>query len=242
MAENFSKLTFEYFELARKNRKNGAWFEKNKNLYLDHVKAPFANLIELLDMHVGPRLPDIAIAKRKIKRPIYSKNRPQPDGSVVRPQTSAYFAQKQNTRFEWNPGIYLEFGNEETPGMVGIGLYEPSGRQRTRLREAIVNDYDAIKGILSSRKVKAWGGIGGERYIRFPRGYEEGSRAAPLLWHKEFFLSRKFTKAEIIKKDFIPKLVMELEAAAPFLIWIRDSVGTYDGRYQFGKRPGQELA
>lgn len=228
MADNFSRRTFEYFDLAHANRKNKTWFEKNKELYLEHVKAPFANLVERLDSRLGSELKGINFTPRKIVRPVYSKHRPQPDGAVVRPQTRAYFAEKQSSRFEWNPGIYLEFGDPEADGLAGLGLYELNSRQRSRLRSALVEDTDTIAEILGKRALKkAWGPLAGEKYRRFPRGMDENGPAAGFLWQKEFYLSRKLTRAEIIKKDFIPNLVNDFEVAAPFLQWLRGAVGTY---------------
>jgi uncharacterized protein (TIGR02453 family) len=228
VADKFSRRTFEYFDLAHANRKNKAWFEKNKELYLEHVRAPFANLVERLHSRLGPELPNITFSPRKIVRPVYSKHRPQPDGAVVRPQTRAYFAEKQSSRFEWNPGVYLEFGDPEADGLAGLGLYELNSRQRSRLRNALVEDTATIAALLKDRHLKkAWGSLAGETYRRFPRGFDEASAAAEFLWQKEFYLSRQLTRAEIIKKDFIPDLVDAFEAAAPFLQWLRDAVGTY---------------
>lgn len=235
MGYKFTNRTFEYFDQARKHRRNLDWFKANKQLYLEEVREPFAHLIDLLDRELSHLLPKVAITPRKIKRPIYSAHRPQPDGSVIRPQTSAYFAEKQNTRFEWNPGIFLEFGDEEVAGQAGLGLYELTSRQRSRLRAALVEDFHTIRGILKSKGLKAWGPLAGERYVRFPQGFDPESPAADLLMQKEFYLSRNFTRAQIVRKDFIPTLVMDFVAAAPFLVWIRESVGIYDGRYQFGR-------
>jgi uncharacterized protein (TIGR02453 family) len=228
VADNFSRRTFEYFDLAHANRTNKTWFEKNKGLYLEHVRAPFANLVERLGARLGPELPRINFVPRKIVRPVYSKHRPQPDGAVVRPQTRAYFAEKQSSRFEWNPGIYLEFGDPQAAGLAGLGLYELNSRQRSRLRSALVEDAETIERILGSRKLKkAWGGLAGERYRRFPRGMDENGPGAALLWQKEFYLSRTLSRGEIIKKDFIPNIVDDFEVAAPFLSWLRGAVGTY---------------
>ena len=228
MADNFSRRTFEYFDLAHANRKNKNWFEKNKELYLEHVRAPFANLVERLGARVEDELPRILISPRKIVRPTYSKSRPQPDGAVVRPQTRAYFAEKQSSRFEWNPGIYLEFGDPEAAGLAGLGLYDLTSRQRSRLRNALVEDGESITAILNNRRLKkAWGALAGERYRRFPRGFDENGPFAELLWQKSFHLGQRFTRGQIAKKDFIPKLVDDFGAAAPFLAWVRDAVGTF---------------
>ena len=47
--------------------------------------------------------------------------------------------------------------------------------------------------------MKRWGcrsGLSGERYQRFPRGFDEGGPGSEYLWHKQYFLSRQLSRKE----------------------------------------------
>lgn len=230
MKSLFSRKTFQYFEAAKKNKKKKDWFLKNKDQYEAVVKEPYTILIRELDERLSARLPRILIAPRKISRPHRPKNKAEVLG-YARASAMFFLSERQTSIFEWNPGLYMQLGDEKEDNLIGMGLYGPSSRQIKRLRKAFVDDYKTLDKILADRKLKKyWGGLAEEKYKRFPKDYSVEDPAAKYLWYKQFFLSRHFTRKEVTSKDFADTVIKSFEAGLPLFAWIREAVGVYDKR------------
>jgi uncharacterized protein (TIGR02453 family) len=225
MSEKFTVHTFKYFDDANKNINKRAWFEKNQDRYQEHVKEPFSFLINQIKEEI--QLPKILIHPKKITRPLRPKNREKANGAVKN-FTHATFWEKKTSIFEWNPAIHIQFGANKDDNLVGVGLYMVSGRQIKALREELVENYDVIKKILKDRKFKNyWGELEGERYKRFPKGFDPKGPGAEYLWHKQFYVGRPFTRTEVKSKNFNKELIKGLKVSMPFFKWVRRAVGTY---------------
>lgn len=226
----FTRDTFRYFAEAKKHRKSKVWFEKNRALYDDNVLAPMQEFIGHLRQSLGKDLPSIVIDPKKVSQPFYRANRIPIDGSVVKIQSSLHFSERATSMFETNPGIYFSMGAGEEGNVMAVGLYMPSGRQLRMLREHLAKSPDVLSKILKAPKLrKSWGGLAGERFVRFPRGYDEIGPGAEYLWHKSFYLGRHPTKVEMMKSTFFKAAADDFKAALPFLRWARQVVGTYSG-------------
>lgn len=223
----FTKNTFKYFELAKKNKNKREWFEKNRAFYDDNVKQPMSELILEIGKKYHRELPRIDITSSKVTRPVRAKNKVDENGII---KQNSYFSlsEKQTSMFEWNPGIYFQIGTEKDDNFFGLGLYMTSSRQTSLLRNALVEDFDRIDEILTDSKLKkSWGGLKGETYKRFPKGYNPESQAAKYLQYKQFYLGKSYSKKDILDPKFGSKLVKDLGAAIDFFVWIRKTVGTY---------------
>ena len=216
----FSKDTFKYLDLALKNSDKPAWFKKNEELYKENVKAPMGEILIKLWEKYDDKLPGIVISPKKVSRAV-SKGE-------VKPQTSFFLAEKPTSRFEWNPGFYFQLGTDKDSNLLGVGLYMVSSRQMKMMRRTLSQNYKEFEAILKNPKLKnRFGDLTGDRYTRFPKDYDENAPYAKYLWHKQFFLSRHYTRTEVLKKNFPQELMKDFEAAMPFFIWIREKVGVY---------------
>ena len=223
---SFSENTFKYFDSAQKNRKNKDWFEKHKDEYTAYVQEPFEELTELLYINFASELPKINFLPRRISRPV--RRNPYEDVGVISTKATAYFSEKPTSQFEWNPGIYISIGHDPDDNVFGLGLYMVSSRQMNLLRNGIVEDFENIDAILSSKKLSQhWEILRGEVYKRFPRGYDEASEAAKYLRHKQFFLGQDLSPKQICQKNFFESVVKDIEVSLPFFCWVRDIVGVY---------------
>ena len=230
MKSLFSRKTFQYFDLAKKNKKKKEWFAKNKEFYETNVKEPYEILIKEMQVRLSDKLPGIGIDSRKISRPLRPKNKAEVLG-YVKAGSMFYFSEKKTSLFEWNPGIYMHLGDEKEDNIIGMGLYLPSSRQIKRLRTALVDDYKTVDKILANRSLKNyWGGLAEEMYKRFPKDYSVENPAARYLWYKQFFLRRQFTRKEVTSKDFADTVLRSFAAGLPLLAWIRQSIGVYNKR------------
>lgn len=225
MSDKFNKKTFEYFDGAVKNRKNLKWFERNQDLYLEHVKEPFSILIKKCELDLSDLYPGISF-ETKVSQPTYRKNKIPVDGTVIKQNAWVFFAEKATSMFEMNPGIYISIGHEEN--ILGCGVYMPSSRQIKLLRSWITNHPERAKKIIEDKKFKkVWGDLGGEKYKRFPKEYDPEAPGAEYLWYKQFFVGQELKRSEVISKDFTKKVLSDLKVAAPFLNWTREVVGKY---------------
>lgn len=226
MATLFNKKTFTYFNGAVKHKNSKAWFEKNQELYQENVHKPMEAMVAKLAEEFGKDLPKIDILPRKISRPI--KRNQDPESGLLRSNSFISLAEKTTSMFESNPGIYFSVGLEPYGNILGIGLYQVSSRQMSLLRNGVTSDYSAFHKIITSKKLKSrLGGLSGETYKRFPKGYSEEQEGAEYLWHKQFFLSRELTQAQIFSQNFESEILKDIEVAIPFLQWTRKTVGTY---------------
>ncbi|MEO0337555.1 MAG: DUF2461 family protein, partial [Pseudomonadota bacterium] len=171
-APKFSVNTYRYFDGADKNAPKKSWFESNRGLYEDAVKEPFSYLLEQIQEQHGRSLPKIKIEASKVTRPLRPSNRAAELG-FVKNFSFATLCEKNKSRFEWNPAIHIQFGAEKQDNLIGIGIYMVSSRQMSRLRSALVDDFDSIDSILNEKNLqKRWGGLAGEKYKRFPKAFD----------------------------------------------------------------------
>ena len=225
MNGRFSRKTFEYFEGAARNRKNLKWFLKNETLYQEEVKLPFSTLLNKIEVDVKDDFPGVRFDPRKISYPVYRTENIPEDGTIVKPFSWAFLSEKRSSIFEWNPGINIYIGPEVS---LGIGLFHPSARQMKLLREMITDNPVTFSRELRNKKFSAiWGELSGERYSRFPRGFEQEAPGGEFLWHKQFFVKQNFTRKEILSPGFADRVANDLRSGAGFLSWIRNSVGIW---------------
>jgi uncharacterized protein (TIGR02453 family) len=241
MKSLFTRKTFQYFDLAKKNKFKKGWFEKNKKLYEEVIKEPFGLMILEIDHRIGRRLPGVIISPRKISRPVRPLAKAEEHG-YVKAGAMFFLSEKTTSQFEWNPGLYLHLGDEKEDNVIGMGLYGPSSRQIKRLRKAFVDDYKEVDRILADRKFKKyWKGMADEKYVRFPKDYSVEDPAAKYLWYKQFYVRQQFTRKDVVSKDFAEHALRSFEAGIPLLTWIRDAIGIYDRReYEREKRERME--
>jgi uncharacterized protein (DUF2461 family) len=226
----FNNHTFKYFDEALKNKFDPDWFEKNKSMYEDNVKAPMEHLVSLLHASVGKDLKKISFNKRKIVNPKVAKNKHQHQG-YVKDYTRAYFAQNKTSLYEWNPGIYIQFGSKERDVYFAGGMHEVSSRQIHNFRAAVQEDFMTLDKILKKKGFRAsWGEIQSELYKRYPVGYKKDAPYSKYLWMKQFYFSKSPTRTEMKAKNFIENTVKDYKASVEVLKWIIEAVGTYRGK------------
>ena len=241
MTVKFDQRTFKYFDLAAKDGQSREWFEENEDLYLDHVRKPMLSFVTNLWAEIDDELPGIEISAKKILRPVKPVNKIVPGDNAVKNYINVNFLEKENSRFEWNPGIYFQLSSVKDDNYVIVGLDRVTSRQLKLLREGFTVDYTRINSVLTNRKFKAsWGELQGERYSRFPKSYQETQRGAEYLWQKQSYVAQQFTRKEVMAPDFSQKLVKDLKIAVPFLQWVRDTVGTV-GPYLGNSRASAEV-
>lgn len=223
--KKFSRQTFHYFEEAQMHPRSRTWFNRNEDLYQEEVRAPFVQLLRELEEKTAEWFPGFVFHHSKITRPLYREE--NEDGHIVRNFSWAFLSEKRTSIFEWNPGISISLNADG--GKIGAGLYYPSSRQMAHLRESIVSSPAVAEKILKDRRLRTiWGDLTGERYLRFPRGYDAEAPGADLLWQKQFIFEQELSRREIMSPDLPERIARDLRVTAGFLDWMRKTVGVYE--------------
>ena len=223
----FTRKTFAYFDGARRHASDRLWFDAHKKQYIEHVEVPFTYLILSFKERLADTLPGILFSPRKISKPLRRQSKGK-DGALLRSKATAFFAETATSMFESNPGIYLSFGADENDNLCGCGLYQPSSRQTKELRPRFGSDHETLHRLLTAKDFrKYWTGLGGDRYKRFPKDFEENSPGSEYLWHKQFFLRKTLSRDDALQPGFMEETVEAMAAAIPFLMWTRKAVGIY---------------
>lgn len=222
---SFNANTFKYFRLAKKNKGNKDWFEKNKNIYIENVREPFQELLIQVKKEFSTDLPGILINPNSISRPLRPTNRAE--NGIVKDFSSVMLSEKRSSMFEWNPGIYIEVAQAEE-SFLGMGVYMPSSRQVGLWREAILNDPHELEEILENKKFKkSWKGLTGEKMSKGPKGLLVADEFRYLIMYKQYHTHRKLTEKEMCSRSFIKNSIAHFENGLPYLKWLRKTMGTY---------------
>jgi hypothetical protein len=53
-------------------------------------------------------------------------------------------------------------------------------------------------------------------------------KGADYIWHKQFYFQQELGRKEVMSREFTDRVIHDLKMAAPFLKWMRESVGVYE--------------
>ncbi len=222
----FSSKTFAYFDAVHRNAHDRNWFEQNRELYTEHVEVPFEHLVRSLHDRLGSALPGISFSARRISKPVLRQK--DATSPALRDKVTVFFGEKTVSMFETNPGIYISIGASPDDNVIGCGLYMPSARQFRELRPRLAMDPPELRALLAESDLqKHWAGLGGDRFSRFPRGFDQATPGAEYLWQKQWLLSKSLKRTAVTKASFLTETTEAFAAALPFIAWTRKAVGVY---------------
>ena len=220
MSEFVSPRTFRFLrELAEHNER--AWFEANKQRYLDDVRDPLLRFVAA----VGPRL-------AKLSRSIVADPRPV-GGSLFRIHRDVRFSKdkspyKTHAAMSFRhadgkekpaPGFYLHLG----PGDVfaGGGLWHAPSEAVKQVRDAIVGEPEAWKKVLRTCAIEA----SEDTLKRPPRGYDPEHPFVLDLKRQSFTTGARFTQAEACADDFPERFASACRQGAPLMQFLARALG-----------------
>lgn len=191
-----------YDDLEMDNTKS--FWEANKAVYDEAVKAPMAALVKALEPEFGTA---------KVFRP-YRDVRFAKDKTPYKTHQGAFVATGPAT------GWYVEIAAR---GMrVGAGFYEAGGEQLAAVRDAIADDVTGPKLQRALRKLERAGfEIGGEKLKTSPRGYDAEHPRIELLRHKQILAGRSYGFEPFIHQaDLLDHVRADWRALKPLLTWL----------------------
>ena len=227
MARYFTNEVFVFLrELEQNNEK--AWWEANKERYIDTIREPALEFIN-----------DFGSRVKKIS-PHFTADSRTTGGSLMRPYRDIRFSSdktpyKTNVGIQFRhesgrdmhaPGFYLHIANEGS--FAGVGLWNPETATARKIREAIFADPTGWKKAAKGRAfLDAWtfDGHPDEMLKRVPREFDSGFRFADDLRRKSFTAGARLTKREITSTDFAASLEKRFATAKGLVGFLCDAVG-----------------
>lgn len=191
------------------------WFQANKKRYEADVRDPMLRFIA----DVGPHLATISQQFIADPRPrggslfrIYRDVRFAKDKSPYKTNVGAHFRHAVG-RDVHAPGFYLHL----EPGQVFVagGVWHPSGRALTQIRDAIVEHPRAWQQATASTAFCAIASLSGDALKRPPKGYEPDHPLIEDIKRKDFIAQADFTEEQACAPDFIDVFTQTCQAFAP---------------------------
>jgi uncharacterized protein (TIGR02453 family) len=216
------KITFKFFkDLANHNDRE--WFQENKSIY-DQIVLKTQDLVgiwahALEDLE--PLLKDTD-PKKSIFR-IYRDVRFSKDKIPYKTHIGMAIG-KSGKSDKWAGWYFhIEPGNKS---FLAAGKWAPEANELKAIRQEIDYNTEDFFSIINEKNfVNTFGAIDKENSLKkAPKDYEADHQAIEFLKLKSFTASRKYTDEEILKDDFVKKLIQDSRAVFPLIQFINHSL------------------
>lgn len=220
----FKPELFDFFrDLAENNDRD--WFKRNKERFETTVRDPFLDFI--VDFS-GP-LEKISPHFQADPRPqggslfrIYRDTRFSKDKSPYKTHAGAQFRHAAGKKVH-APGFYLHL----EPGSVfaGAGMWRPERKALEGVRDAISENPDQWKKIVTAKPFMRDLTVGGQSLKRPPRGYDPDHPLVEELKRKDFIVSRSFTEKQACAPGFMQEVAKSFRTMGPYVRFLTEAVG-----------------
>ena len=208
----FTKETLNLLKKLKKNN-NREWFNENKPKYIAYVKEPFEVFIGDLIEAMNPYFESLPITPKDAIFRIYRDVRFSKDKTPYKTKVSAIIS-PGGRKDKIIPGIYLEISADDMH--VYSGLYQLDSKQLFNVRSHISHNLEEFNSLVSSSKfVKTFTDIKGEKNKRIPKDFEDDAIAQPLLYNKQFYFFTSWPAETIYDKNLIKKITETYTIAQP---------------------------
>ncbi len=220
---HFSPMFFNFLTELEENN-NREWFQENKTRYEAEVRDPLLAFVA----EFGPLLREISPHYIADPRPVggsifrvYRDVRFSKDKTPYHTKAWAHFRHDAG-KDVYAPGFYVHLAPGEV--FAGGGMWHPDSKSLSAIRDAIVEDPDSWRGIVSNGLSERFE-IGGESLKRAPKGYDPDHPLIDDLKRKDFIASRNFTEEEACSAGFVELYAEACREASPFMKFLANAVG-----------------
>jgi uncharacterized protein (TIGR02453 family) len=218
MKAHITEDFYTFFKkLAANNHKE--WFDENREVYTQRIKAPFELLCgELLEEMAKS---DKAYSRLLPKDVIFRINKDvrfSKDKAPYKLNRSALLSPGGRKDMS-SGGFYFELGPETN--MFYAGIYMPDKEQLLRIREYITNHLDAFNKVISKPEfIKTFGEIQGNKNKRLDAAFKEASAKQPLLFNTQFYIQHELDESLCMSSSLVPELMKLYQIALPLNTFI----------------------
>lgn len=202
----------------------------NAKTYVDAHRQDYQELRKQFILWVDALINDIAKFDPKID-PVHPKS------CLFRINRDARFSRNKNP-YNTHFSAYIARGGKKSeyagyyfrlqPGgrsMLGVGLYNPPPKQLLATRRQISSDYQRIKKVLSSPKLKAtFENFEGERLATYPRGFSPDDPALDLINLKSWGLFKALDDKTVLARNFHENALKQFKIAKPLNDFLNEGV------------------
>jgi uncharacterized protein (TIGR02453 family) len=224
----FTNASLRFFRgLAAHNEK--PWFEQNRDVYENEVRAPMRELIEEMDVRFKRFAPEITGDPKRSMFRINRDIRFSKDKSPYKTNAGCWFYHRTasgrvgSEANEGSAGFYFHL--QPGKSFLGGGLWMPPRPQLNKLRDTMAEKPQPFLRMTRALP-KRFGGLDDEGALkRMPRGYAEDHPAAKYLRYQSFVSGREVTDAQVTSKALPALLAREFESLLPLVRWINGALG-----------------
>ena len=196
------------------------WFDENRAIYEDHVKAPFGALVT--DVNAGLAKKDVQLSGDP-KKALFRLNRDvrfSNDKSPYKTHAGAVLT-RSGEKKDINGLLYIHVDPKGC--FVAAGFYHPEPPYLKDVRKVIrgrPDRYRALVAHLKRRKLKL---SDEDKLTRLPRDFVdvEDPDLVEALKLKSFIVRSPLDDADIFSKKLVDKVVAFAVAADPLIVWGR---------------------
>ena len=215
----FNQQSFDFLKDLTNNN-NRVWFNEHKPRYEESIRSPALLLIETMQPHIQSLSPHFtAVAKKtggslmRVYRDIrYSKDK-TPYKTNIGIQFRHCRAKDVHT-----PAFYLHLSNDEC--FLAAGIWRPSGRELSAIRQMISDNPHSWKKITSDEKFKHYFTLSGESLKTYPRGYSKEHPMIHDLKRKDFIAIHPLSMEEVLGEELIDVLDQAYRVSADFMDYL----------------------
>jgi len=220
MTTYFDERSFRFLRGLRRHNER-AWFQANKAVYDDHVRAPFQRLLADLQ----PALAAVSEHYRSEPKGV--------GGSLFRIQRDTRFANDKTPYKSWQgarlfharsrqvpaPSFYLHLEPGEC--FVGAGLWHPETPTQRKVRQFIVDNPGSWKAAAYAPAFRRRYDLeSSDMLVRAPRGFPAEFEFLDDLRRRNFVATRAIDDATMTGPRLRQTLERDLQALAPFVDYL----------------------
>jgi uncharacterized protein (TIGR02453 family) len=222
----FTDKTLSFLRALTRNN-DREWFRAHTDQYESHVKRPMVAAIERIGEEFRVLAPELMADPKKSLYRIWRDTRFSADKRPLKTNMAAVFPHRQGNRHS-SAGLYFEIAPKWV--FAGGGIYMPERGDLAKIRQRIAEEPQAFERLARERRLRAIGGVQGERLTRVPRGFAADHPAADYLRLKHYLGYREWPPEFATSDRFWPELLGTFAAVMALVRYLNDTIGIGSAR------------
>ena len=213
------KEILEFLSALAENN-NRPWFEANRSWY-ERVRADFTVMVQGAVSEIAK---EYDLAERDAKKLLFRINRDVRFSSNKSPYKNNFSAAiSQGGKKDVMVGLYIHIQPGES--FLAGGCYSPTPEDLTAVRQEIDFNLGKLESVVNNKDFVAYyKTLRGEKLKTTPKGYEADNPAIEFLKMKQFYVSREFSDAQLLKTDLEKESAKAYKVLRPLVEYMREAV------------------
>ena len=201
-------------KLARNNRR--PWFQRNKHIYEQEIKAPTIELVTALNHQLMDFAPGYISPPQKAIFRIYRDTRFSHDKTPYKTRVAVVFHVQGAESKTSGAFFYFHFNAKEL--LIWGGVYMPPTDELRAFRTLLAEHYEDFRKIVRAKPLRAlMGDLQMEQLTRVPKGFPKDHPAEDLLRGKGWGFDTTLVSSLVTTPKLVPELVKRFRVMTPFL-------------------------